>query len=61
LQFGFERLVFLVARIVLGMKLLLYRDVLAIFALNWKVDLVDLLCLFNNLIVVGLLLSAIFL
>ena len=57
LQFEIEHLVFLIARIVLGMKLLLYRVVLAILAANWKVDLVGLLCLFNNLIVVGLLWS----
>ncbi len=48
---------FLIARIVLGMKLLLYRVVLAILAANWKVDLFGLLCLFNNLIVVGFLWS----
>ncbi len=40
-----------------GMKLLLYRVVLAILAVNLKVDLVDLLCLYDNLIVVGLVLS----
>ncbi len=40
----------LIARIVLEMK--------QILAMNVKADLVDLLCLFNNLIVVGLLWSS---